>query len=79
MRFDFSISHAAGKFMLIPDYMSRLSGHRDVSCFETKTSHETEFYVKLIIDQLPATNQRLQEIGSAQICNCVCKELLLLS
>ena len=42
-------------------------------------SHETESYVKLIIDQLPATDQRLQEIGSAQKCDSVCKELILLT
>ena len=79
MRFDFSISHVPGKFMLIPDYMSRLSGHREVSCLEKQQSYETESYVKLIIDQLPATDQRLQEIGSAQKCDSVCKELILLT
>ena len=48
--------------MLIPDYMSGLSGQREISCLEKQQSHETESYVKLIIDQLPATDQRLQVV-----------------
>ena len=68
MRFDFSISHVPGKELITADALSRAP----VSPGENDLDEEVSAYISLIVNSLPATEKRLQEIRRKQEKDEVC-------
>ena len=62
MPFSYTISHVAGKFLIIPNMLSRNPLIHSLTLEEEQHSSDTENYVDMVIRQLPATDLRLQEI-----------------
>ncbi|MES9993111.1 MAG: RNase H-like domain-containing protein, partial [Candidatus Thiodiazotropha sp.] len=75
MPFSYTISHEAGKNLIIPDLLSRHPISRSLSHEEQQNSIETENYVDLIVRNLPATDMRLQEIRMKQGQDIICQTL----
>ena len=73
MRFQFTISHVPGKNLIIADTLSRAP-----STNPTKTDQlfqqEAEIFVNAVVQNLPATEQRLEEIRRCQEADEGCKQ-----
>lgn len=67
-RYQFTISHIPGKDLVIADTLSR-APMRDSS----DSSSEVDAYVCLVIESLPATEKRLEEIKTHQRSDEVCQ------
>ena len=65
MRYDFSISHVPGKQLLIADALSR-STSRDPTDDDESFHQEGNAYIQLIMQNLPATEQRMEQIKELQ-------------
>ena len=64
MRYDFSISHVAGKQLLIADALSRSTSQNPT---EDESLHqEGNAYIKLIMQSLSATEKRMEQIKNLQ-------------
>ena len=75
MRFTFNISHVAGKDLVTADTLSRAPSRQSTE--EDKNSEkEADAYVRLVIQSLPSTEKRLQEIKALQEEDEVCKQLI---
>ena len=61
MRYDYSISHVPGKSLTIPDTLSRAPVH-DCRPEDLELQKETVKFVQQIVQSLPATEQRLEQI-----------------
>lgn len=75
MRFSFGISHVPGKSLITADALSR-APIRTSSTEERQFSDEVEAYVSLIVNSLPATENRLQVIKKRQEEDAVCKRVM---
>ena len=65
MRYDFSISHVPGKQLLIADALSRSTSQNPTE--EDESLHqEGNAYIKLIMQSLPATEKRMEQIKKLQ-------------
>ena len=75
MRFHFSIYHVPGKHLIIADMLSRapLNEHRDSDHMFTE---ETDAFVNLTLQSLPATESRLEEIRKQQEQDEACELLV---
>ena len=71
MRFDFSISHVPGKQLITADALSRAP----VSPGENDLDEEVSAYISFVINSLPATEKRLQEIRRKQEEDEVCRQV----
>ena len=71
MRFDFSISHVPGKELITADTLSRAP----VSPGENDLDEEVSAYISFIVNSLPATEKRLQEIRRKQEEDEVCRQI----
>ena len=75
MRFTYTISHVPGKDLIVADTLSRAP-------VSSPTSEDTQFnsavdaYVDLMLQDLPATEKRLQQIQQAQKEDAVCCKLI---
>ena len=74
MRFDFSITHVPGAELQIADALSR-SPVSLVSDADNEFQKEVSAYVDLLVQNLPATDKRLQEIQNAQDDDITCSQL----
>ena len=75
MRFDFSISHTPGKELVTADALSRAPVSK-ASSDDLQKNHETQAYIDVVYNSLPATERRIQEIEKQQRQDEVCKQLI---
>lgn len=61
MRFDFTISHVPGKDLVIADTLSRAPS-REPTKEDQLLQQETRVFIDSVMQNLPATEQRLDEI-----------------
>ena len=65
MRYNFTIVHVPGKALVIADFLSRAPLHADVTdSFNLQESTET--FISAVVDALPASASRLEQIAKAQ-------------
>ena len=74
MRFTFSIMHVPGKELVIADTLSRAPAS-DSTPADPALQEETSAYVNLILENLPATEQRLQGIKQHQDSDEICRSI----
>ena len=75
MRFNFSISHTPGKDLVTADALSR-APYSSGSVSENHFEEQVECYIQQVLESLPATKGRLDEIKTAQREDEVCQRLV---
>ena len=75
MRFDFSIGHTPGKELVTADALSRALVS-NASGDDLQINHETQAYIDVVYNSLPATERRIREIEKQQRQDEVCKQLI---
>ena len=70
-----SMIHVPGKEMYVSDTLSRLLARKSVSKDVNKFNEETEAYVRSILDSVPVSDVKLQQIIEAQDNDEVCKTI----
>ena len=75
MRFGFTISHVPGKEFYIADTLSR-SPFSSVTVGDNQFEAEVGAYVNLLVQTLPATETRLQQIREAQLADHICSQVM---
>ena len=75
MRYQYTISHVAGKDLCTADTLSRAPS-TEVGKHSYQLQQEIASYVNLIIDYLPATETIMQEIKEKQKEDPVCQKLI---
>ena len=75
MRFTYTISHVPGKNLTVADTLSRAPVTSPTS-EEMQFSTSVEAYVNLVLQGLPATEKRLEQIQQAQKQDAVCCKLI---
>ena len=73
MRFQFTISHVLGKNLIIADTLSRAPSTNPTKS-DQLFQQEAEIFVNAVVQNLPATEQRLEEIRCCQEADEVCKQ-----
>ena len=66
MRYSYQIVHVLGKDLTTADTLSRPPLHRSLTKDETQLNEDLNLYVSHILQCLPTTERRLQEIGLHQ-------------
>ena len=74
MRFRFTISHVPGKELTIADALSR-APVSSPSTADQLLQQEATAYVNSVLQSLPATEERLQEIRQSQEADGVCQQI----
>ena len=74
MRFQFTIGHVPGKKLTIADALSRAPVSK-ASAADELLQREATAYVDFVVEHLPATEQRLQEIREFQQKDAACQKL----
>ena len=74
MRYRYTISHVPGESIITADLPSRKPIPRDET--DRVLEKETKAYFNMIIEHIPATEERLEEIKEAQAEDEICKELI---
>jgi len=74
MRFNFTISHVPGKQLTIADMLSR-APTESPNVDDYKLEQESQAFVNTIVQSIPATEQRLQQIKEAQQQDIACKQI----
>ena len=74
MKYSFTISHVAGKELVIPDTLSRAPIPEQTSA-DRQLETDAEMYVQQVIDSLPASERRLEELRNLQKEDSVCKQV----
>ena len=75
MRFKFTIGHVPGKNLIIADALSRAPGSIP-SMTDKALQQETTAYVNSVMESLPASEERLQEIKQHQKADEVCQQII---
>ena len=75
MRFDFSISHVAGKDLNIADTLSR-APVENMSQSDTDFENETEAFVDVVMSNLPASQNRIELIKTESAKDEICRNLI---
>ena len=75
MRFDFSISHVAGKDLNIADTLSR-TPVENMSQSDTDFENETEAFVDVAMSNLPASQNRIELIKTESAKDEICRNLI---
>ena len=65
MRYDFSISHVAGKQLVTADALSRVPSE-EWSRANQELQQDTGVYIQQVVQALPAIDQRLEQIRQSQ-------------
>ncbi len=76
MRFDYSIGYIPGKNLVLADTLSRAQLSSQPSDTEDELSQETNAYVDSVLQAIPATEGRLEELRSELAQDEVCKQLM---
>ena len=71
MRFDFTIAHVPGKELVIADTLSWAPSTQ--SCPSDDLQKETDAWVSLVLQGLPATEDRIEEIKRQQAADTTCQ------
>ena len=75
MRYSFTISHVAGKDLVTADTLSRspvsISITQDEKCYQ-----DVEAYVNFVFQNLPASDQRIEQIKEEQGKDEICRQLV---
>ena len=74
MRYHFSISHVPGKLLAIADALSRAPTVEPANSAQLP-AEEVDAYVRMVVQTLPVTEQKLAEIRSHQEKDSVCQKL----
>ena len=74
MRFKYTISHVPGKSLVVADMLSRAPTD-SVTAEDEKLTQETDIYVNMVMNNLPATDKRLVEIKEAQDSDTTCSKV----
>ena len=74
MRFKYTISHVPGKSLVVADMLSRAPTD-SVTDEDEKLTQETDIYVNMVMNNLPATDKRLVEIKEAQDSDTTCSKV----
>ena len=74
MRYQYSIAHVPGKHLAIADTRSRAPVSAPSTTDKT-SQHKVEIFITLMMQHLPATEQRLVEIKRAQAADDVCHQV----
>ena len=74
MHFDFTISHVPGKELTIADTLSRAPASSSPADMELE--QEATAYVNSVVENFPATEQRLQEIRECQQADTTCQKIV---
>ncbi|PFX21652.1 Transposon Ty3-I Gag-Pol polyprotein [Stylophora pistillata] len=77
MRYSYQIVHVPGKDLTTADTLSRAPLHRSLTKDEKKLNEDLNLYVSHIVECLPTTERRLQEIRLHQDEDEVCSKLKL--
>ena len=75
MRYDFSISHVKGKHLVTADALSR-SPSKEPTAADHELQQDTGAYVQQVVQSLPATDERIEEIRQSQEADPVCQQLV---
>ena len=75
MRFRFSISHVPGKDLTIADTLSRAPASNPTTADEL-LHQEADAFVNMVVQHLPATERRLEEIKQHQSSDETCQQLI---
>ena len=75
MRFDFSISHVAGKDLNIADTLSR-APVENMSQSDTDFENETKAFVDVVMSNLPASQNRIELIKTESAKDEICRNLI---
>ena len=75
MRFYYSISHAPGKKFVIADALSRSPAEHSTEA-DDLLHQEGNAYIKVVMQSLPATEQRIDEIRKCQEQDETCQLIL---
>ena len=78
MRYSYQIVHVPGKDLTTADTLSRAPLHRSLTKDEKQLNEDLNLYVSHIVECLPTTERRLQEIHLHQDEDEVCSKLKLL-
>ena len=76
MRFQFTATHIPGSDLKIADALSR-APLQELTETDRQLQEDTDAYVAQVIEGMPATPRRLQEIRQAQEQNNICQQLML--
>ena len=74
MRFQFSITHVPGKDLIIADTLSRAPA-ADPTTADELLQQEANAFISTVLQNLPATEQRLEEIRRYQNDNETCQQI----
>ena len=77
MRFDFSISHVAGKDLNIADTLSR-APVENISPSDTDFENETKAFMDVVMSNLPASQNRIELIKTESAKDNICRKFDLL-
>ena len=75
MRFTYTISHVPGKELTVPDTLSR-APVSSPTFNDTRFNSEVDAFVNLMLEGLPATEIKLQQIQQAQKEDAICCKLI---
>ena len=75
MRYSYKIKHVPGKENITADALSRAPVYRDLTKAEKQLNEEISLYVASVIECLPGTERRLNEIRLQQEEDEVCRKL----
>ena len=75
MRYSFTITHVPGKELVIADTLSRAPLSNPTST-ESVLQEETDAFVNLVLNHLPATEHRLEEIKRLQESDEACQAIV---
>ena len=75
MKYSFSISHIPGKDLVIEDALSRVPLRTPPLKADVRLNDDLNLYVTNILESLPATERRLEEIRLHQQEDEVCQKL----
>ena len=74
LRFDYTISHVPGKQLVIADVLSRAPSREPVES-DLLLQQETRAFVNMIVNSLPASEKRVEEIKLAQEQDEACRQM----
>ena len=76
MRFSYTISHVPGKDSVTPDTLSHAPIYKKVSYEEEASADDVKAYVDFALENLPTTENRLQEIREKLQQDEVCRQIM---
>ena len=76
MKFQYTVSHAPGKELYIPDTLSRAPLLNQLDSSELMSADDIKFFVRTLTNSLPADKDHLQVYRQAQASDNICSNLI---